>query len=369
MAVVKDRIRVALADRGYDILLGKGILHECGKYLCELSIEHVFIISDDLVADVYLQELITVLSASHIQHEHMVLPHGEHIKSFTVLQKIVDAVLAIRPDRKLTILALGGGVIGDIAGFVASIILRGIRFVQIPTTLLAQVDSSVGGKTGINHHYGKNLIGSFYQPSLVIADSMVLQSLPIRQFRAGYAEVVKYALINDAPFFDWLEEHIDEVMAYDHDALAYIVAKSCRAKADIVVRDERESGCRALLNLGHTLGHALEAETQYSSTLLHGEAVAIGSVFAFFFSWKLGLCSDAELEKVKTHLLRAGLPISPLAIRSQWQIDDLVSKMFWDKKTIGKQLVFILARKIGSCFIEKQVDHTQLTECLHEFIS
>jgi len=360
-------LHVELAERSYDIAIGEGLLEQAGKLLAPLLRRpRVIIVTDETVATLHLQTVKTALDNCNIAHTEVILPAGEHTKSYEQLQLLLDLLLAGTPDRNTTLIALGGGVIGDITGFAASILLRGIDFVQIPTTLLAQVDSSVGGKTGINTRYGKNLIGTFYQPRMVIADTNTLLTLPKRQLLAGYAEVVKYGTINDYPFFVWLEEHGSRALAGDKEALQYMVEESCKAKAEIVGKDERESGLRALLNFGHTLGHALEAELGYGDTLLHGESVAIGMVLALKLSVRRGLCEQDDYERVERHLKAAGLPVSPLNIRKQWNANQLIQHCYHDKKAMDGGLTFILASKIGKTSIHQDVTKQELEALLAE---
>jgi len=360
-------LRVALGARSYDIIIGEGALKHAGAHLSKiLRRPRVIIITDEHVAKLHLKTLEASLEAQHIKHQNIILPAGESTKSFGNLQKLLDTLLGFVPDRQTTLIALGGGVIGDITGFAASILLRGVDFIQMPTTLLAQVDSSVGGKTGINTTYGKNLIGTFYQPKLVLADIDTLFTLSRRELLAGYAEVVKYGLINDAAFFTWLEAHGAGALAGDKQALAYIVQKSCQAKADIVGQDEKESGVRALLNFGHTLGHALEAEMGYSDKLLHGEAVAIGMALALRLSAQRGLCTHKEVERAERHLKTAGLPASPRDIPGQFDAARLIKHCYHDKKAQDGGLTFILAQKIGKTNIYHDIALSELEELLAE---
>jgi 3-dehydroquinate synthase len=366
-----DRLTVALGERGYDIAIGRGLLAEAAAYLRPLLKQpRVVIVTDETVARLHLPVLARALDADGIDHSDIVLPPGEQTKSFAHLERLLDRLLAERPERSTLLLALGGGVIGDLAGFAASILLRGVDFVQIPTTLLAQVDSAVGGKTGIDTSWGKNLIGSFHQPRLVLADTGTLDTLPRRDLLAGYAEVAKYGLIGDAAFFAWLEEHGPAVIEGDEAARRRAVRTSCAGKAAIVAADERESGARALLNLGHTFGHALEAECGYGADLLHGEAVAIGMVMAFDLSAQLGLCPAEDAARVERHLAAMGLPTSPAAIGGRvWDADRLIGHMRHDKKVSGGRLNFILARGIGRAFIAKDVDVAQVKALLIEAVA
>ena len=331
-----------------------------------LKSNRVIIVTDKTVAEHHLPKLQRVLEDAAISYESIILPAGEPTKSFAHLETLVDSIIAHRPDRNTPLIAFGGGVIGDITGFAASIVLRGIPFIQIPTTLLAQVDSSVGGKTGINTRHGKNLAGSFYQPQLVLIDTDTLKTLPLRQLQAGYAEVVKYGVINDEPFLTWLEANIETLLKTgDEKILCHIIRKSCEAKAAIVAADEKEKNIRALLNLGHTFGHALEAETGFSDTLLHGEAVAIGMVMAMYFSAFLGLCPKEDAERVHEHLDISGLPTHPFHIRKEWDIDAIVQHFYHDKKVQDGKLTFVLAKGIGKAFVSQDITEAQVREFLH----
>jgi 3-dehydroquinate synthase len=359
------RLNVALGDRSYEIIIGETLIENAGEHLRPLlKRPRVIIVTDEHVAPLYLATLESALDAAGIRHQSVTLPAGEQTKSFAPLEQLMDALLGYAPDRNTTLIALGGGVIGDITGFAASILLRGVDFIQIPTTLLAQVDSSVGGKTGINTKHGKNLVGSFYQPRLVLADIGTLASLPKRQLLAGYAEVVKYGVINDYPFFQWLEQHGTEAIAGDTQALIHIVLESCKAKAAIVGADEREGGVRALLNFGHTLGHALEAEAGFSDTLLHGEAVAIGMVLALHLSANKGLCAMADRDRVMRHLQAVGLPSIPGDIALRWDAAKLIAHCYHDKKAMDGKLTFILAEKIGKTFISHDITKSDLDTLL-----
>lgn len=363
-------VKVRLGKRSYDIVIGDGILAEAGKRIAKLRPgTAVAIVTDGNVAHHHLAALERSLETARISYRSVLLSAGEGTKSYSNLENVAEAILQSRIERGDLVIALGGGVIGDLAGFAAAVVRRGVDFVQIPTTLLAQVDSSVGGKTGINSPQGKNLIGAFHQPALVLADLKTLDTLPAREFRAGYAEVAKYGLINDAKFFDWLENNWREVFA-GGAARAKAVATSCKAKAAIVARDERETGERALLNLGHTFGHALEAATGYSDRLLHGEGVALGMVLAFKLSAKLKLCKPADVTRVVKHLENAGLPVRlsqiPGALPGP---DGLIALMAQDKKVVRGKLVFILARGIGKAFIAKNVDTKIVREVLKEALA
>ncbi len=363
-----ETVRVALGERAYDIEIGEGLLDFAGEALAEvLPRPRTLVVTDENVARLHLPALLESLEMFDIEARTLVLPAGEATKSFARLQEVTEAILAAELERSDLIVAFGGGVIGDLAGFAAAVTRRGMGFVQIPTTLLAQVDSSVGGKTGINCRYGKNLIGAFHQPALVLADTGVLDTLPRRELLAGYAEVVKYGLLGDADFFDWLETHGTALLDGDMEARRKAVAHCCRMKADVVAADEREAGRRALLNLGHTFGHALETALGYDGTLLHGEAVAIGMAQAFRFSEKLGLCPPGEADRVAAHLRSAGLPVDVRAIHNRLPgAEELVAIMRQDKKAKGGRLVFVLVRGIGEAFIAEDVDAGEVAEFLRE---
>ncbi|HEX7007991.1 MAG TPA: 3-dehydroquinate synthase [Alphaproteobacteria bacterium] len=352
------RLGVELGARSYDILVGGELLAAAGRHIRPLLKQpRVVVLTDATVADLHLAALGRALDDAGIRHDAIVVPAGEQTKSFEELARVVDALLAARIERDTALIALGGGVVGDLGGFAASIVLRGIDFIQIPTTLLAQVDSSVGGKTGINTSRGKNLVGSFYQPRLVLADIDTLTTLPRRQFLAGYAEVVKYGLIGDAAFFGWLEGHGAGLVEGDLESRQHAVLTSCAAKAAVVAADERETGARALLNLGHTFGHALEAECGYSDELLHGEAVAIGMVMAFDLSAQLGLCPLEDAGRVRRHLASVGLPTDLSALGGRvWDPDRLIAHMQQDKKVRDGRITFVLARGIGRAFLARDVE-------------
>ena len=358
MTGYKDALRLDLGDRSYDIAVGDGVLETAGTAIrAAAGNGKCWIVTDETVAAGYLAPLEESLKAAGLSARTIILAPGEGSKSFTTLESVVNTVLDGAPERSSTLIALGGGVIGDLTGFAASIILRGINFVQIPTTLLAQVDSSVGGKTGINTRHGKNLAGAFYQPKLVIADTAVLDTLPRRELLAGYAEVLKYGLIRDAGFFDWLEQNGPAVLDGDGDARAHAVRESCAAKAAVVAEDERENGVRALLNFGHTFGHALEAETGFGAELLHGEAVAIGMIMALELSAMLDLCPAADVDRVRRHYAATGLPMTvPTAQNRRWDPATLIRHMGHDKKVQDGKVTFILARGIGGAFVARNVN-------------
>jgi 3-dehydroquinate synthase len=360
-------VRVDLGARGYDIHVGRGLLANAAALIRPvLKQPRVFIVTDSNVAPLYLAKLESILKADGIRCDHIVAPAGEGSKDFACLASVLDAMLAAKCERSTMVVALGGGVVGDLAGFAASILLRGVDFIQIPTTLLSQVDSSVGGKTGINTKAGKNLVGTFHQPRLVLADTDVLASLPRRELLAGYAEVAKYGLINDKPFWEWLEKNGGGLNATAHALLQHCIVTSCKAKAKIVGEDERESGARALLNLGHTFGHAFEAETGYGDALLHGESVALGMVIAFDLSARLGLAPQEDAIRVRDHLSGVGLPVAAPKIGQHGPITTarLIEHMGQDKKVKDGAITFILARGIGQAFTTADVPAAKLQETL-----
>ncbi len=350
------RIPVVLGDRSYDVLIEAGLLHQAGDHLAPLSRgRRLAIVTDGNVTD-HLATLQTSLTTAGVASDAIILPPGESTKSWAMLEQLTDQLLDLGIERGDHVVALGGGVIGDLVGFACSILKRGCRFVQIPTTLLAQVDSSVGGKTAINTRAGKNLVGAFHQPALVLIDPDVLDTLPIRELRAGYAEVVKYGLIDDADFFAWCEAHGAALLAGDGDARRHAIAHAVAAKARIVAEDERETtGKRALLNLGHTFGHALEAETGFSNKLLHGEAVAAGMAMAFGFSVEQGFAPAADASRVAAHLHHVGLPDGAVPAGVIADGATLVAHMLHDKKMDGGTLPFLLARGIGATYLDKGV--------------
>jgi 3-dehydroquinate synthase len=350
-------VSVALGERSYDIAIGRGLLASLGARIAKLRPRaKAVIVTDENVARAHLAAAEAALAHASVMTHRVIVPPGEASKSYRVFEQVCEAVIASRIERDDLVIALGGGVIGDLAGFVASVVRRGIDYVQVPTSLLADVDSSVGGKTAIDSAHGKNLIGAFYQPILVLADTALLDTLPEREFRAGYAEVVKYGLLGDAPFFAWLESNWREVFA-GGPAREQAIAMCCRAKADIVARDERETGDRALLNLGHTFGHAFEAACGFSDRLLHGEAVSLGMALAFAFSAKQGLLPAAEAARATRHLAEVGLPTRIKDIPGpQPSIDQLMDLIAQDKKVKRGMLTFILVKGIGSAFVEGGVD-------------
>jgi 3-dehydroquinate synthase len=358
-------VKVGLGARSYDIVIGPALLTRAGELIQEHApARKCAIVSDKTVAGLHLQSLMAGLGGHIDVAGTVIVPPGEASKDFTQLERVCGELLDLGVERDDLVIAFGGGVTGDLAGFAAAILRRGVRLIQIPTTLLAQVDSSVGGKTGINTAHGKNLIGAFHQPSLVLADTGILETLPERQFRSGYAEVVKYGLLGDADFFSWLDINRTQVFSQG-DALIQAVVTSCKAKAQIVEEDELEMGRRALLNLGHTFGHALEAFAGYSDRLLHGEGVSIGMALAFEFSTELGLCPSQECERAITHLRAAGLPVRISDIPGQTpQTAELMKLIGQDKKVQGGVPVFILARGVGDAFIERGVERGKLEDFL-----
>lgn len=364
-------VSVSLGARSYDVLIGPGLLAETGRLIAtRIGKAKCGIVTDDNVAKHHLATLEASLKAEGRYAGSIVLPAGEATKCFARLTELSEGLLEMGLERGDLVVAFGGGVIGDLAGFAAGILRRGVRFVQIPTSLLAQVDSSVGGKTGINTPQGKNLIGVFHQPSLVIADTDVLATLPPREMRAGYAEIAKYGLLGDADFFSWLEANWKGVFGNSGPDLTKAIETSVKAKADIVARDELETGDRALLNLGHTFGHALEAWTGYSDRLLHGEGVAIGMVQAFRFSEAERLCPAGTSERVASHLTAVGLPTQLRDIPGgKADADTLLRLMGQDKKVREGKLTFILTRDIGQAFVARDVDPTKIRAFLEQEIA
>jgi len=367
-------LTVDLGQRSYDILVGEGLLQQAGALIRPvLARPRCVLITDENVEKHWLETVEDSLDGAAVEYHSIVLEPGEQAKDYAHAEALTGQLLDARIERSTTLIALGGGVVGDLVGFCAAITLRGLDFVQIPTTLLAQVDSSVGGKTGINMPQGKNLIGAFHQPRLVLADIGALGTLTDRDLRAGYAEVAKYGLINDADFFAWLESNGPRVIGAadtaDMQARRHAVLTSCRAKAAIVAADETEQGVRALLNLGHTFGHALEAKTGYGNSLSHGESVAIGMAMAFDLSVRMGLCAGEDRDRVKNHLAACGLPVGLDAIRDAgWSSAELIDLMGQDKKVSGGKLTFILTRGIGQSFITDDVDPADLTAVLDDYL-
>lgn len=353
-----ETVPVSLGERSYEIKIGCGLLAQSGAMIAPmLRRPTVAIITDENVAATHLEGLRAGLSSAGITSQALALPAGEATKSWPHFFRAVEWLLEAKVERNDVVIALGGGVIGDLAGFAAAVLRRGVRFVQIPTSLLAQVDSSVGGKTGINAPQGKNLIGAFHQPSLVLADIDVLDSLAPRDFLSGYGEVVKYGLLGDAKFFEWLEKNAPAMAAGDKEKRAYAVKRSCEMKADIVARDETEQGDRALLNLGHTFCHALENATGYTNRLLHGEGVAIGCVLALETSARLGLCSQEDPSRLRAHLRDMGMKVDVADIEGELpDAEALLVLMGQDKKVVDGKIKFILTHGIGAAFVSPETD-------------
>jgi 3-dehydroquinate synthase len=358
-----DRLRVELGRRSYDIVIGDGLLAAAGTSIAPvIRQKRAIIVTDETVARLHLTRLEAGLDAAAIAHQRIVLPPGEGTKDFAHFAKLCEDILALGIERGTPIIALGGGVIGDLTGFAAASLLRGLDYVQVPTTLLAQVDSSVGGKTAIDSIHGKNLVGAFHQPVLVLADIDTLATLPRRELLAGYAEVVKYGLIRDREFYDWLETAGTDLVAGDAAIRRRAVHASCAAKAAVVAVDERETGERRLLNFGHTFGHALEAETGFGDALLHGEAVALGMRLAFDLSARLGICPAASAARVRRHFMAVGLPVAldEIANGRGFSPDALLSHMAKDKKVRDGRIALILARDIGAAYVSRDVPEATL---------
>ncbi|MDA0218268.1 MAG: 3-dehydroquinate synthase [Proteobacteria bacterium] len=368
--MTSETISVKLGRQSYDILVGDGLIDAAAQHLSPvLKRRKVFIVTDETVAGLHLERLVAALQAGGIASHATILPPGEWNKDFAHLQQMTDSLLDAGAERSDTLLALGGGVIGDMTGFAAAILRRGMDFVQVPTTLLAQVDSSVGGKTGIDTRQGKNLIGAFHQPRLVLADTGVLDTLPRRELLAGYAEVVKYGLLGDGVFFEWLTRRGAEVIDENGRARRQAIVTCCRAKAEIVAADETETGERALLNLGHTFGHALEVAAGFDGGLLHGEAVAIGMTMAFALSAELGFCPPEEADWMRRHLDAIGLPTHP----ARCGLDDLsgaalVAHMAQDKKVRDGRVTFVLVHGVGEAFLTRDIEPATVEAFLDGFL-
>ncbi len=357
-------LSVSLGHRSYPIQIGSGIYHDASLLLAGLESQRVAVVTNNTIAEIYLHRLVSTLRASHLSVMEIILPDGEEFKNGATLNIIYDALMRERCDRSTTLIALGGGVIGDMCGYAAATFQRGIPFIQIPTTLLAQVDSSVGGKTGINHPLGKNMIGAFWQPKLVIADTDMLRTLPRRELSAGLAEVIKYGLIRDEAFFYWLEVNMERLTQCESEAIAYAVERSCRNKAEVVAADEFETakdGGRALLNLGHTFGHAIETALGYG-TWLHGEAVGTGMLMAARLSARLGWLADKDVSRISRLLQRAGLPLKAPNIGAEKYLD----LMGHDKKNIGGQLRLVLLKSIGEAMTTKDVTTTDVLAAIND---
>ncbi len=361
-------VTIDLDTRSYDIYIGAALLYRIKDFIPEeLEGRTVFIVTDKNVEPYALQIDALLHEDAQQKTRVLTLPPGEATKSYANVEKVCSFFLENGINRNSLVIAVGGGVIGDLTGFCASIVMRGVPYIQVPTTLLSQVDSSVGGKTGINTAQGKNLVGSFYQPEAVIADIETLKTLPKRELLAGYAEVVKYGLIRDSGFFNWLEQNYEKVISLDEDALVHVIKTSCVAKALVVETDEREMGTRALLNLGHTFGHALETAAGYNGDLLHGEAVAIGTVMAFSLSKRMGLCSDDDLQRVEQHYTDIGLPTRAAYVDAlSANVDQLIDIMRKDKKVKSGKMVFVLVNGIGDAFLSSDVDEAMVRKVLIE---
>ncbi|MBF0329172.1 MAG: 3-dehydroquinate synthase [Nitrospirae bacterium] len=356
-----ESVRLELGERSYEIIIGEGILDSLGDKLTPFVFSRAAIVSNPTVFDIYGERALLSMKKSGINCETILIPDGETYKDFSQCYNILGELLKNRHDRKSCLIALGGGVIGDITGFAASLYMRGIDFVQIPTTLLAQVDSSVGGKTGVNHPLGKNMIGSFYQPKLVLIDTATLKTVPQREVLCGIAEVIKYGVIKDANLFEFMEERCTDLLSLKKDAITHIVKRSCEIKAEVVSGDERESGLRAILNYGHTVGHAVETETAYSK-YLHGEAVAIGMCAAAKLAAELGLLKTEDAVRIKKVVEAYGLPSE---IPSEMNIDALIDHMKLDKKAVSGNIKFVLPEKIGSVKIVKDISGDSIKKALH----
>ena len=361
-------VTVALEGRSYEVAIGRGLIAAAGRHIGPLLDRPVTaVVMDATIADLHGDRLLSALRAAGIRADPVVVPPGEATKSFDGLAELTDRLLALELDRADRIVAFGGGVVGDLAGFAAAIYKRGVDFIQIPTTLLAQVDSSVGGKTAIDTPRGKNLVGVFHQPRLVLADLDVLDTLPDREMICGYAEVLKYGLLGDAVFFEGLEANTPNILARETDALAWAVRRCVEMKAQIVAEDEREGGRRALLNLGHTFGHAVEAANGYGEALKHGEAVGLGCALAFRFSARLGLCAGQDAHRAERAIAAAGLPVRLRDVAGHpFRADALIESMAQDKKARGGALTFVLVRGIGQAYVAKGVEARPLRDFLLE---
>ena len=367
-----NKLRINLKENSYDIIIEHGLLSELGALISKkFGKPKTFIVTDSNIAVHWLKQTIESLSAQGMSPKVLEVPVGESTKSFINLEKIIDQLLESKVDRDSVLIALGGGVIGDLAGFAGAVTLRGIKVIQVPTTLLSQVDSSVGGKTGVNVRQGKNLVGSFHQPSLVAIDTQVLQTLPSRQLFAGYAEVLKYGLIKDQSFFDWLELNGKKVLEGDKLAQQFAIFTSCRIKAEIVEADEKEKNLRAILNFGHTFGHALEAEAGYDGNLLHGEAVSIGMVLAIELSKSLGYLSGQDAGRAVEYIRNIGLPtnINSIEGSTSWHPDGIIQHMQHDKKVSNGQLRFVLIKGIGEAYLTADVERNDIYRVIEKSLS
>lgn len=367
MSIQDHRLRVALDERGYEIVIGSGLLARAGEFVAPIA-KNVIVVTDANVMAHYGKALEVSLKAAGVRSTGIVVPAGEGSKSFASFETLMDKILALKPDRKTALIALGGGVVGDLTGFAASTLLRGVPFIQIPTSLLAQVDSSVGGKTAINTKAGKNLVGSFYQPKLVLADLDTLRTLPPREMRAGYAEIIKYGLIADAEFYKWCLSHAEKLLAGDLVTLQQAVMKSCAMKSAIVEEDEREAEKRALLNFGHTFAHALEAETGFSDKLLHGEAVAIGMVMACRLSATMGLVARETEQELAAHFKALGMKAHPMDVANEWNAKQVASHFASDKKAEGGKLTFVVLKNVGEAAVAKDVDSTLAHDVVESYL-
>ncbi|MBL0168106.1 MAG: 3-dehydroquinate synthase [Propionivibrio sp.] len=354
-----ETLNVELGERAYPIHVGQGILERSGLLLPYLLQPRVAVVTNTIVAPLYLQRFASSLRDAGIEVAEIILPDGEQFKNWQTLNTIFDVLLERRSERSTTLIALGGGVVGDLSGFAAACYQRGMPFIQVPTTLLAQVDSSVGGKTAINHPLGKNMIGAFHQPRLVLADTDVLETLPDRELRAGLAEVIKYGLIRDLPFLEWLELHLERLLAREPKALEYAICRSCMNKAEIVVADEHENGERALLNLGHTFGHAIETGMGYGEWL-HGEAVAAGTMMAAELSCRLGWIDVVDVVRVERLLVRAGLPVFGPAMGAERYLE----LMQHDKKVKDGKMRLVLFRQIGKAMVNDTASQKEVTQAI-----
>ena len=354
-------LQVDLAERSYSIIIGSGLLKDEALLQHYIGPGQLMVVTNETIAPLYLDSLLNKMPNA----DSIILPDGEQFKQLATVERVFEALLKQRHNRTTTLLALGGGVVGDMAGFTAACYQRGVKFIQVPTTLLAQVDSSVGGKTGVNHALGKNMIGAFHQPAAVLIDTDTLSSLPMREYQAGLAEVIKYGLICDADFFIWLEQNMPALMARDQATLQYAIARSCESKAKIVAADEREGGIRAILNLGHTFGHAIETATEYK-TWLHGEAVGFGMIMALDLSLRLGLINTSVLERTIALITAAGLPVSaPANLPTS---DAILGLMGMDKKVLDGHLRLVLLRAIGDAFVSSDFDTDLLKETLQHYL-
>jgi 3-dehydroquinate synthase len=359
-----NKVTLDLQEKSYQIIVGSNVIEHLKAFLEINNYNKIIVISDENVVKLHGEKLKNIVQSI----DFVIVKAGENSKSFAVFEKTCEEILQKNIDRKTLLIAFGGGVVGDLTGFCASVLLRGIDFIQIPTTLLAMVDSSVGGKTAINSQAGKNLIGSFYQPKLVLCDIDFLETLPLREFRSGYAEIVKYGFIYDKIFFEFLDENLTEIFAKNLQILQKIITRSCEIKAQIVGRDEKENGERALLNFGHTFGHIFETETNYSDEILHGEAVALGMLMASQMSVDFEFINEDEYQKIFNHLQKSGFNLNLKNIRQNWHQENLIKHLFKDKKTENNQLTFILLNKIGEAKIYKKISLENFLKVLKKFL-